>query len=141
MSDVAGGVRCREDVAQRRGYSDRSNAAHSTSLPPRPASKASSLPATRLALTLRGIVMLYVIHVYQHPPTNSCGRARHEWLFRLRFAQGHVAQLDLAPTLAAFASRSVISMPPRFARDYSACATLVISVGTHRVRTSDAERD
>ena len=34
MFDVAGGVRCREDVAQRRGYSDRSNAAHSTSLPP-----------------------------------------------------------------------------------------------------------
>ena len=27
MFDVAGGVRCREDVAQRRGYSDRSNAA------------------------------------------------------------------------------------------------------------------
>ena len=26
MFDVAGGVRCREDVAQRRGYSDRSNA-------------------------------------------------------------------------------------------------------------------
>ena len=26
MFEVAGGVRCREDVAQRRGYSDRSNA-------------------------------------------------------------------------------------------------------------------
>ena len=26
MFDVAGDVRCREDVAQRRGYSDRSNA-------------------------------------------------------------------------------------------------------------------
>ena len=26
MFDVAGGVRCREDVAQRRGYNDRSNA-------------------------------------------------------------------------------------------------------------------
>ena len=26
MFDVAGGVRCRKDVAQRRGYSDRSNA-------------------------------------------------------------------------------------------------------------------
>ena len=33
MFDVAGDVRCREDVAQRRGYSDRSNAAsHSTAL-------------------------------------------------------------------------------------------------------------
>ena len=32
MLDVAGGVHCREDVAQRRGYSDRSNAAYSTSL-------------------------------------------------------------------------------------------------------------
>ena len=47
MFDVAGGVRCREDVAQRRGYSDRSNAAHSTSL------RASSLAATGLAPTLR----------------------------------------------------------------------------------------
>ena len=53
MFDVAGGVRCREDVAQRRGYSDRSNAAHSTSLPPRPASRASSLAASGLALTPR----------------------------------------------------------------------------------------
>ena len=46
MFDVAGGVRCREDVAQRRGYSDRSNAAHSTSLPQRPASTAGLLAAT-----------------------------------------------------------------------------------------------
>ncbi len=73
--------------------------------------------------------------------TLPCGRARHEWLFRLRFAQGHVAQLDLAPTLAVFASRSVISMPPRSVRDYSAHAKLVIFVETHRLRTADAERD
>ena len=73
--------------------------------------------------------------------TLPCGRARHEWLFRLRFAQGRVVQLDLAPTLAAFASRSVISTPPRFARDYSAHARLVIFVETHRLRTADAERD
>jgi hypothetical protein len=57
MFDVAGGVRCREDVAQRRGYSDRSNAARSTSL------RASSLAAAGLALTPRAILMLYVIHV------------------------------------------------------------------------------
>jgi hypothetical protein len=76
-----------------------------------------------------------------HPPTNSCGWARHEWLFRLRFGQSRVAQLDLAPTLAVFASRSVTSTPPRFARDYSARARLVIFVETHRLRTSDAERD
>ena len=79
MFDVAGGVRCRKDVAQRRGYSDRSNAAHSTSLPPRPASRESSLAATGLALTprhspfdfaqgrliggYRANVVLYVIHV------------------------------------------------------------------------------
>ncbi len=43
MFNVAGGVGCREDFAQRRGYSDRSNAAHSTSL------RASSLAATGLA--------------------------------------------------------------------------------------------
>ena len=86
-------------------------------------------------------VMLYVIHVYQHSPTNLCRRARHEWLFRLRFAQGRMAQLDLAPTLAVFASRSVISTPPRFARDYSARARLVIFVETPRLRTSDAEHD
>ena len=71
----------------------------------------------------------------------SCGRARHEWLFRLRFAQSRVAQLDLAPTLAAFASRSVISTPPRFARDSSARARLAVFAETHRLRTSDAERD
>jgi hypothetical protein len=52
-----------------------------------------------------------------------------------------VAQLDLAPTLAVFAWRSVISTPPRFARDYSARATLAVFLGTHRLRTSDAERD
>jgi hypothetical protein len=59
----------------------------------------------------------------------------HEWLFRLRFAQSRVAQLDLAPTLAVFASRSVISMPPRFAKDYSARATFAVFVETHRLRT------
>ena len=61
--------------------------------------------------------------------------------FRLLFAQGRVAQLDLAPTPAAFASRSVTSTPPRFARDHSASARLVIFVETHRLRTSDAEHD
>ena len=86
-------------------------------------------------------MLLYVIHVCQHSSTNSCGRATHEWLFRLRFAQGRVAQLDLAPTLAGFASRSVISRPPRFGRDYCAHARLAIFVGTLRVRTSDAEHD
>src|SRR5437763_10059017 len=63
------------------------------------------------------------------PPPNPCGCARHEWLFQSRFAQGRVAQLDLAPTLAAFASRSVISTPPRFAKDYSAHARLA-ALGT-----------
>ena len=74
MFDVAGGVRRREDVAQRRGYSDRSNATHSTSLPSSHhfdvASRASSLAATGLAPTPRHSeaatrtgVMLYVIHV------------------------------------------------------------------------------
>src|SRR6059058_660120 len=72
---------------------------------------------------------------------NLGARARHEWLFRLRFAQSRAAQLDLAPTLAVFAWRSVISTPPRFARDYSAHARLAVFLGTHRVRTSDAERD
>jgi hypothetical protein len=52
-----------------------------------------------------------------------------------------VARLDLAPTLAVFASRSVISTPPRFERDYSARATLAVFAETHRLRTSDAERD
>src|SRR6266576_4202146 len=61
--------------------------------------------------------------------------------FRLQFAQSRVAQLDLAPTLAVFASRFVISTPPRFARDYSARARLAVFVETHRVRTSDAARD
>src|SRR3954470_4469908 len=69
------------------------------------------------------------------------GRARREWLFRLRFAQSRAAQLDLAPTLAVFAWRSAISTPPRFARDYSARATLEVFLGTHRLRTSDVERD
>ena len=59
----------------------------------------------------------------------------------MQFAQGHGAQLDLAPTLAVFASRFVISTPPRFARDYFADARFVISVETHRLRTSDAEHD
>src|SRR5206468_10575933 len=85
--------------------------------------------------------MLYVIHVWQRSPTKSCGCASPEGFFRLQFAQGRVAQLDLAPSLAAFASRSAISTPPRFARDYSAHATLVISVETPRLRTSDAEHD
>src|SRR5438132_632595 len=72
---------------------------------------------------------------------NLGARARHEWLFRLRFAQSRVAQLDLAPTLAMSASRSVTSTPPRFARDHSAHATLAVFVETHQLRTSDAERD
>ena len=59
----------------------------------------------------------------------------------MQFAQGRVAQLDLAPILAAFASRSVISTPPRFARNCSAHARLVIAVETLRLRTSDAEHD
>src|SRR2546430_8530980 len=74
-------------------------------------------------------------------PTNPCEHPRHEWFFRLRFAQSRVAQLDLAPTLAAFASKSVISTPLHFARDYSAHATLAVFAETHRLRTSDAERD
>src|SRR5438093_12875532 len=85
--------------------------------------------------------MLYVINVWQRSPTKSCGCASPEGFFRLRFAQSRVAQLDLAPTLAAFASRSVISTPPRFERDYSAHATLAVFAETHRLRTSDAERD
>ena len=59
MFDVAAGARCPEDVAQRRGYSDRSNTAHSTSLTPLHdfgvASRASSLAATGLAPTHRAI--------------------------------------------------------------------------------------
>jgi hypothetical protein len=50
-----------------------------------------------------------------------------------------VAQLDLSPILTAFASRSVISLPPRFAKDYSAHATLVIFAETHPLETY--ERD
>ena len=52
-----------------------------------------------------------------------------------------MAQLELAPTLAVFASRSVISKRLRFAKDFSAPATLVIFAGTHLPPTSDAERD
>jgi hypothetical protein len=73
--------------------------------------------------------------------TNSCGRASREWLFQLRFAQSRVAQLDLVPTLAGFASRSAILKPPRFAINYSVRATLVVFAETHRLRTSDVERD
>ena len=61
---------------------------------------------------------------------DSCGCARHEWLFRLRFAQSRVAQLDLAPTLAVFDSRSVISTRPRFAKGYSARAKLAVFAET-----------
>ncbi len=32
-------------------------------------------------------------------------------------------------------------MPPRFAKDYSAPVTLAVFAETHRLRTSDAERD
>src|SRR6266576_6660368 len=74
-------------------------------------------------------------------PTNPRGRAKHEWLFRLRSAQSRGAQLDPAPPLSVFASRSVISTPLRFARDYSARASLAVVVETHPVRTSGAERD
>ena len=73
--------------------------------------------------------------------TLPCGRARQEWLFRFRFGQGRVAQPAPAPTLAVFASRSVISAPPRSARNYSARARLAVFVETHRLRTSDAERE
>ncbi|PYL33568.1 MAG: hypothetical protein DMF38_11165 [Verrucomicrobia bacterium] len=59
----------------------------------------------------------------------------------MRFAQSRVAQLDPASTLAVFASRSVISTPPRFAKIISARATLAVFVETHRLRTSDAARD
>ena len=52
-----------------------------------------------------------------------------------------MAQPDLAPTLAVFASRSVISTPPRFAINYSVRATLAVFAETHRLRTSDVERD
>ena len=52
-----------------------------------------------------------------------------------------MAQFDLAPTLAVFVSRSVISKPPRFATDHSARAALAVAVETLRLRTSDAERE
>jgi hypothetical protein len=71
---------------------------------------------------------------------NLCERATHEWLFRLRFAQSRGAQLDLAPILAVFASRSVISTPPRFARDYSARAKVAVFVETHRLRTYERDQ-
>jgi len=61
--------------------------------------------------------------------------------FSIACAQSRVAQIDLAPTLAVFASRSAISKPPRFVRDHSARATLAVIVETHWLRTSDAERD
>jgi len=52
-----------------------------------------------------------------------------------------VAQPGLVPTLAVFASRSAISTPPRFAINYSVRATLAVFAGTHRLRTSDVERE
>src|SRR6476659_4681371 len=61
--------------------------------------------------------------------------------FSIAVRAKRAAQLDLAPTLAVFAWRSVISTPPRFVRDYSAPATLAVFLGTHRLRISDAERD
>lgn len=87
--------------------------------------------------------MPYVVYVWQptSPHEPVCARVRHEWLFRLRFAQGRVARIDLAPTLAAFVSKSVILMPPRFGTDFSSHARLVAFVETHQVRTFDAERD
>jgi hypothetical protein len=69
------------------------------------------------------------------------GRASHRWLFRWRFAQSRVAQLGLVPTPAAFALRSAISTPPRFAINYSVPATLALFAETHQRRTSDVERD
>jgi hypothetical protein len=73
--------------------------------------------------------------------TKPCASAKLKWLFRLWFAQSRVTQLDLAPTLAAFVSRSVISKPPRFARDYSARVTLAVFVEAHLLPISDAECD
>jgi hypothetical protein len=52
-----------------------------------------------------------------------------------------VAQLELAPILAAFVSRPVISKPPRFGKGYSGRAKLAVFVEAHRPPTSDAERD
>ena len=90
-------------------------------------------------------MLLYVNHVYQFRQqtrlNNSCGRASREWLCRWRFSQSRVAQPGLVPTLAAFVSRSAISTLPRFARDYSAPATLAVFVEALRLRTSDAEHD
>jgi hypothetical protein len=66
------------------------------------------------------------------------GHTSHESLCRSPLVRNRVAQLDLAPTLAVFVSRSVISKPPRFATDYSAAAMLAVVVEMHRLRTSDA---
>ena len=96
------------------------------------------MAATRLALTDRAIRAIRDSRIATS--TYSYGCARRELLFRLQFVQSREAQLDLVPTLAASASRSVISTLPRFARDYSARAKLVIFVETHRLRISDAER-
>src|SRR5206468_4633733 len=97
------------------------------------------------SLKSAAIVLLYVNHVYQFRQqtrlNNSCGRAIREWLCRWRFSQSRVAQPGLVPTLAAFVSRSAISTLPRFARDYSAPATLAVFVEALRLRTSDAERE
>jgi hypothetical protein len=62
-------------------------------------------------------------------------------LFRWRFAQSRVAQPGFVPTLATFASRSVILTLPRFAMNYSFRATLEVFAETHRLRTSDVEHD
>ena len=58
MFEVAGGVRCRVDVAQRRGYSDRSNAATFDFAPGTADWRLQDWHSTP-----RAIVMLYVIHV------------------------------------------------------------------------------
>ena len=57
-----------------------------------------AIRASRIAMT------------WQQMPWPRHSHARHEWLFRVRFAQSGVAQLGLAPTLAGFASGSVIPM-------------------------------
>jgi hypothetical protein len=66
MFDVAGGARCPEDVAQRRGYSDRSNAARSN----RAGKQGTLIGGYRTGINAstqrggyRAGVMLYVIHV------------------------------------------------------------------------------
>jgi len=66
---------------------------------------------------------------------------RHEWFFRLRFAQSRVVQIELVPILAAFVSKSAISKPPRFAINLSSRATLGVAVETNPRPTSDAECD